>query len=58
MKCPYRKNTEHIRETNCRFVIHEQFAECYGEDCPLYEAELKLGTAIRPAFCKRAETEK
>lgn len=57
MKCPYRKITERI-DSGDGFDTHEYFAECYGEDCPLYETELKLGTAIRPAFCKRAETEK
>lgn len=54
MKCPYRKYTEHIREANCRFVIHEYFAECHKEDCPFYIAQGKIGTT---EYCGKAEKE-
>lgn len=43
MKCPFRKITTHIPgDTTKHFIIHdrveEEFAECYGVNCPYYKA--------------------
>ena len=37
MKCPYRKVIIHEEKKNFRPAKDvEEFAECYGEECPLY----------------------
>lgn len=38
MKCPYRKVTSHHKENNIHCAYdEEEFAECYGKECPYYD---------------------
>lgn len=47
MKCPYRKETILIK-TNETEKTTEQYEDCYGEQCPLYDE----------GKCLRVETHK
>ena len=43
MKCPYRKITENhfIYGTTIVSSTNEEFAECYGEECPFFKLDRK-----------------
>ena len=59
MKCPYRK----ITNDNGYNHISEEFAECYGKECPFFGKTVKekryeggYNEIIKPV-CRRAEKE-
>lgn len=61
MKCPYRKIILHQpdREEGMRRIFArdiEDFAECYGKECPFYRSETN-GLEITHERCEKATSE-
>lgn len=59
MKCPFRKITikddkRNINGITIGSTTREEFAECYGYDCPHYRPRLEIGDVIAPEHCYRA----
>ena len=46
MKCPYRKITTHKR-TPFKSEINEDYAACYGTECPLFIQGQQFEACIR-----------
>lgn len=56
MKCPYRKNKTKAWAGGVGSDgpgVVEEFAECYGTECPYYKPEVVVGRLTTPAACGR-----
>lgn len=49
MKCPYRKIVYH-QVSSTDSLDREEFAECYGEECPFYALDFE-----KKEFCLKAD---
>ena len=61
MKCPYRIITKKRPDRAFSEVTEQEFAECYGSECPYYRPETPIGKSgwlKVPEGCRRAEGER
>ena len=60
MKCPYRKSETIKRyrvNGNTGPAVEEEFADCYGTECPFYKPEAEASGLTVPETCWRALVE-
>lgn len=53
MKCPYRI-IQTVNASGVLPTISQDFAECYGEECPHYRPERKIGNLTALAYCSKS----
>lgn len=57
MKCPYRIITTKKPGQAFSEITEQAFAECYGEECPHYRPECKIGNLTRLECCSKSLVE-
>lgn len=58
MKCPYRIITKQTpKRKGAEPETVQEFADCYGGECPFHAPEYKYGQLTRPEHCMRVHLE-
>ena len=57
MKCPYRIITTKKPGPAFSEITEQAFAECYGEECPHYRPEHKIGSLTALEYCSKSLVE-